>query len=433
MTAEIQIAPIAEPVDFSIRPPGSKSLSNRALICAAMADGQSRLTGLLDSEDTQVMFRALRQLGIEMTGDLQSEHLMVRGCNGRIPISQAEIHVAGSGTTMRFLTAVLAIAGGKYRLDGIPRMRQRPMGPLLQALRGLGAGVSGNRNECPPITIDSRPSTGGRVTVTADASSQFVSGLLLAAPLAQGTIEIEVVGDLVSAPYVQMTCQVMNVFGVHVETNGEAKRWRIPARSHYQAADWQIEPDASAASYFMAIPALVGGSATILGLGRDSLQGDVRFAEALTRMGCDVAWRDDSIVVSNRAVRGIDIDMSEFSDTAQTLAVVALFVQGPTRIRGVAHNRLKETDRIGHLANELRKLGATVIEHADGLEIHPPSKFRGATIETYNDHRMAMSLALAGLKIPGVVIRDPACVEKTYPRFFEDLQRIIAKSQATQR
>jgi len=416
------------PLHGSIRPPGSKSLTNRALVCAALADGCSRLSGLLESEDTKVMIAGLRQLGVTVRHDRETQTAEIDGCAGTLPSSGAEVYAANSGTTMRFLTALVALGHGDFRLDGNARMRQRPIGDLIQALGRLGVYARSQAGTgCPPVLVEARGLPGGRVSVAGDVSSQFLSAILLAAPCAAAPVELVVDGPLVSKPYVEMTLAVMRAFGAVVEADA-LDRFIIPAPQVYRARDYAVEPDASAASYFFAAAAVTGGRVRVEGLSRASLQGDVAFCDCLEWMGCQVEYGADSITVTGAPLRGIDVDMNAISDTAQTLSVVALFAEGPTLIRNVAHVRHKETDRLAALATELRKLGASVVEGPDRLAI-TPGPLRGATLDTYDDHRMAMSLALAGLRVPGVVIRDPGCTAKTYPQFFDDLER-LAESAA---
>ncbi|WP_164100385.1 3-phosphoshikimate 1-carboxyvinyltransferase [Candidatus Laterigemmans baculatus] len=430
----VQLVP-AGPVEGRIRPPGSKSLTNRALICAALAEGRSVLRGALESEDTEVMVGGLRQVGVEVRVRDSGQTLEVVGMGGR-PSRPAlaehepptEIFIANSGTTIRFLTAALSALGGRYRLHGVPRMHQRPIGDLVRALNQLGGGVTAeSEGGCPPVSIDSRGWSGERVEVAGAVSSQYLSGLLMAAPAAGRSIQVLVDGELVSRPYVEMTVALMHAFGGRVETRDE-RTFIVDGTAPYRGTDYEIEPDASAASYHWAAAAITGGSVTVEGLSRDALQGDVAFVDVLQRMGCRVSESGNGITVSGRAARGVDVDMNAISDTVQTLAVVALFAEGPTTVRGVGHNRFKETDRIGDLARELRKLGATVEEQPDGMRIEPLARQRAplqqVALETYHDHRMAMSLALAGLVIPGVRILDPACTAKTYPHYFADLERL---------
>jgi 3-phosphoshikimate 1-carboxyvinyltransferase len=423
---DILSIPTAGALDATIRPPGSKSITNRALVCAALADGRSTLSGVLDSEDTRVMIDALRALGIAVEGDARTGMLTVTGCGGEFPTKRAEIYVANSGTTIRFLTAMLAVAQGEYRLDGTPRMRERPIGDLVAALNQLGASAtSESAGGCPPVLIKATGLRGGAVTIRGDISSQYLSGLLMAAPYAKSQVNVQVDGTLVSQPYVHMTLALMNSFGVAVAAP-TLDQISLPT-GRYLGCDYVIEPDASAASYFWAAPAIAGGRVTVEGLSKNSLQGDVAFVDVLARMGCRVEHTADSITVhAAERLRGVDVDMNAISDTVQTLAAVALFADGPTTITGVAHNRHKETDRIADLATELRKVGAVVDELPDGLKITPPMSLTadGVIFDTYNDHRMAMSLSLIGLRVPGVQIRDPGCTAKTYPNFFVDLERV---------
>ena len=438
MTDPLAIPVCPHPIVGSIRPPGSKSITNRALVCAALARGESLLTGVLDSQDTRVMAAGLAALGIGVIADWSRGEVRVAGAGGTVPAAEATLDCAASGTTIRFLSTVCAIGHGTYRLDGTPRMRKRPIGDLLEALQSLGVDASAESpGGCPPVVIRSRGLQGGAASVRGSTSSQFASGLAMVAPCTSQGMQIQFAGTLVSLPYLDMTRRVMEAFGADCSPEGD-RGWRI-APSGYQGRDYAIEPDASAASYFLAAAAITGGSVRVEGLSRRSMQGDVGFADALGRMGCTVAWDDgpeESITVTGRAVRGIDIDMNAISDMVPTLAVVALFADGPTTIRNVAHIRDKETDRIGDLTCELRRLGATVEEHADGFTIAPVAPagakspgpggagLHGATVKTYDDHRMAMSLALVGLRVPGVLVADPACVGKTFPDYWDRLDAI---------
>ena len=419
------IKPVSGSVKGSIRPPGSKSITNRALICAALAKGRSTLTGVLDSDDTRVMLESLSRLGFSVSHNPSSCNAMIDGQGGTIPNSQAKLEIGNSGTSVRFLTAMLGLAGGDYFIDGVERMRERPIGPLVLALKQFGSNVEAtSAGSCPPVVIKPDGRSSSSISVAGNLSSQYLSGLLLASPQLKDDLKIEIDGRLVSLPYVSMTTEVMKSFGANVETetqDGVPTSFLIRGNESYSGCEYSIEPDASAASYFFAIPAILGGSATILGLSENSLQGDVAFVRCLEQMGCEVTFAPNSITVSGKATRGIDIDMGNISDTVQTLASVALFVEGPTTIRNVAHNRVKETDRIGNLVIELRKLGIQIDEREDGLTIHA-GPINGATFETYDDHRMAMSFALIGLKQPGIEVENPGCVSKTYPRYFEDLE-----------
>ncbi|MDP6061183.1 MAG: 3-phosphoshikimate 1-carboxyvinyltransferase, partial [Pirellulaceae bacterium] len=354
------------PLDAVIRPPGSKSITNRALVCAALADGMSVLEGALESEDTQVMIESLRRLGLSVEHDADAATLTVTGGAGAVPRTEADLFVANSGTTIRFLTSMLAACHGTFRLDGIQRMRERPIADLIDALNQLGGHVTSETdNGCPPVRIDGSGLDGGRATIRGDISSQFLSGLLMASPAARGDVELVVDGELVSQPYVTMTLAVMEAFGIQVSA-GDLTRFMISHGNGYRAARYAIEPDASAASYFWGAAAIAGGRVLVEGLTRDALQGDVAFCDCLASMGCAVEHRPEGIQVTGGALHGIDIDMTSISDTVQTLSAVALFADGPTTITGVAHIRHKETDRIGDLARELRRVGAKVDELPDG-------------------------------------------------------------------
>ena len=429
--AELEITPLAKPPSATVTVPGSKSITNRALVLAALGsrDRRCTLSGALRSEDTEVMLDCLTRLGfrIEPNWD-QTAIIFHRNPSGRIiPAESADLFVANSGTTMRFLTAMVSLGSGRYRLDGVPRMRERPIQDLLDALQQIGVeATSETGNGCPPVVITTAGWPRGadyHVTIRAGTSSQFLSGLLMAAPFALEDTHITTVDQVVSEPYIAMTLRMAQLWGPAILGDAENEfevhgmgGW--PGPEHYA-----IEPDASAASYFWAAAAISGGRVTVSGLTRDSLQGDVRFIDVLAQMGCRVEECDAGITVHGGPLRGVDVDMNDISDTVMTLAAVALFADGPTTIRNVGHIRHKETDRIAALATELRKLGADVEERPDGLTITPRPP-RGCPVDTYNDHRMAMSLALVGLKVPGVVVRNPGCVAKTYPGFWQDLEKL---------
>jgi 3-phosphoshikimate 1-carboxyvinyltransferase len=423
----LAIQPLRRAPRATIQVPGSKSITNRALILAALSDPRhgSDLSGVLQSEDTEMMISALRALGFRVQVDWsQGTAHIGRSANVRIiPVSEANLFVMNSGTSMRFLTALVSLGHGRYRLDGVARMRERPIEDLLSALRQLSVNASSERNNgFPPVVVESKGLRGGRVRIRGDVSSQFLSGLLMVAPLARSELTIEVDGPLVSGPYVAMTVAMMRQFGVEVDTD-LATYFKVPVYPCYQARSFAVEPDASAASYFFGAAAIAGGAVTVTGLGPKSLQGDVRFVEILRGMGCGVEYEPNGISVVGKDLEGNDIDMNDMSDCVMTLAAVACFAKGPTTIRNVAHIRHKETDRLQALATELRRVGAGVEEFADGLKI-TPGPLHGALIDTYNDHRMAMSMALIGLKVPGIVLRNPGCVAKTYPRFFDDLDQL---------
>jgi 3-phosphoshikimate 1-carboxyvinyltransferase len=422
MSQALPITPVTRPITGTIRPPGSKSLTNRALIVSALADGASRLTGVLDSQDTRVMIDSLQRLGLTVRHHVANCLVDMQGCGGRIPAPEAELWLENSGTSIRFLTALCTLGSGRYRLDGNTRMRERPIGDLVHALRQLGGDVVCELGtDCPPVMIQASGLPGGVARITGNISSQFLSGLLMAAPRARGPVEIVLAGPLVSEPYIDMTLGVMAQFNVQVETDHGGRYVCRP--QSYRATNYDIEPDASAASYFFAAAAITGGKVTVAGLTRHSLQGDLQFVDALEKMGCRITFAKGGVTVEGRPLKGIDIDMGGISDTAQTLAAVAPFAEGPTRIRNVAHIRHKETDRITALVTELRRMGLAVDEHDDGVTIHPAPP-QPATIHTYDDHRMAMSFALIGLRSSGIRIANPECTSKTYPEFFRDLKHL---------
>jgi 3-phosphoshikimate 1-carboxyvinyltransferase len=426
---KLEVKPLERPFAATVRVPGSKSITNRALVLAALSDPErgSQLDGVLQSEDTEVMVDALRALGFRLTTDWPNCSIQIRrgAAAHPIPARKADLFVGNSGTTMRFLTAMLCAGMGHYRLDGVTRMRERPIEDLLVALRQLGARVRSERDDgFPPVKVDAYGLPGGRARISGAISSQFLSAVLMVAPLAKAHVTVEVEGTLVSQPYVEMTVRMMKEFGVLIETDG-ATHFHMPVRPWYDGLHYQIEPDASAASYFFAAAAITQGQVIVPNLSMEGLQGDVRFVNLLDEMGCHVKRRPDRITVKGWPLHGIDADMNAISDTVMTLAAVACFAEGPTTIRNVAHIRHKETDRLAALSTELRRLGAEVDEFADGLTI-TPRPLHGAEIETYNDHRMAMSMALIGLRVPGVVIKNPGCVAKTYPGFWDDLEKLRA-------
>lgn len=417
--------PIDHPIDAVVQVPGSKSITNRALLVAALADGESELTGALYSDDTKYMAEALNVLGVVVESDEANERFIVHGGGGTFTAESADLFIGNSGTTARFLTAALPLGRGTYRLDGVPRMRQRPIGPLLQAMRDLGADVESELGTgCPPVVVRANGLPGGRTRMAGDESSQFFTALLLSGPYAANGVEIEVLGDLVSKPYLPMTAAVMAAFGVTAEI--DEVNWRTLAvrpGQRYRGRAYRIEPDASSASYFFAAAAVTGGRVRLEGLGSTSTQGDLRFIDVLAAMGAEVREEKDAVEVigpTGGRLRGGEFDMAHISDTAQTLAAIAPFADGPVTIRGVAHNRLKETDRIAAVTNELRRLGQDVDEFEDGLTI-VPRPVTPVDVDTYDDHRIAMSFAITALRAPGIRLRDPGCVAKTFPDFFDRL------------
>ena len=421
----IEIQP-RDQIDAVVTVPGSKSYTNRALIAAALADGESTLRNALRSDDTLYMIRALAQLGIAVA---QPDDAMLRvtGCGGVIPSRSANLFVGNAGTAMRFLTAALTLGKGSYTIDGNERMHRRPIRDLLEGLSQLGADATSIEGTgCPPVQVNACGLRGGTARIAGDKSSQYFSAILLAAPYALEDVEVIAEGPLVSKPYIKMTAKLMRDFGADAECDDSAMRVR--AGRHYRPRDYTVECDASAASYFFAAAAGTCGRVRVAGLSTASLQGDVRFVDALARMGCRVSegLTHDGvsfIEVRGGALKGIEIDMGDMSDVSLSLAAVAVFAEGPTKIFNVENMRIKETDRISALAAELRRIGQEVEELPDGLVIHP-RPVTPACIHTYDDHRMAMSFAVVGLRSPGIVIRNPSCVSKTFPDFFKKLEEL---------
>ncbi len=415
----ILIEPLSKPPDCIVAIPGSKSHTNRALVCAALADGRSTLRGALFADDTEAMVEALRTLGIGVAVDEAEQMMVVDGCAGTLPIGEAVIDVRQSGTTGRFLLPMLALGRGNMVIDGHPQLQARPFAPLTQALAAVGVRTEG---DTLPITVIAGGWSGGSVRVDGSISSQFLSGLLLSAPCAASTTVITVDGELVSAPYIDLTIATMRHFGAEVSADGH--RSFAVAATGYQPNDIDLEPDASAASYFFAAAAITGGRVRVEGLGTDSIQGDLAFVDVLARMGAEVDQGTDWTEVRGTGrLHGVEVDMASFSDTAQTLAVVATFADSPTTITGIDFIRRKETDRIAAVVTELQQLGIGATEDPDGMTIQPGTPVAG-TVATYDDHRMAMSFALLGLAHPGIRIAEPGCVAKTFPNFFAELDRL---------
>ncbi|MCX6349661.1 MAG: 3-phosphoshikimate 1-carboxyvinyltransferase, partial [Candidatus Aureabacteria bacterium] len=373
----------------------------------------------LESEDTSVMIRCLFSLGFRVSrGEEAGGNLVIAGGGGAIPSPGASLNALNSGTTIRFLAGLVSLGRGRFILDGNERMRQRPIEPLLEALRAWGIAAHSLRgNGCPPIEIAASGIPGGECELGGDISSQFLSSLLLSGPYARKDLAIRIRGELVSRPYVEMTIRMMADFGVSVEREG----WRtflIPTGRRYRGRDYLVEGDASSASYFWAAAAITGGRARVTNIGEDSLQGDARFVEILEKMGATVRRGKDGTEVRGPIRRGIDVDLNDMPDLVPTLAVAALFAPGKTAIRNVANLRFKESDRLKAVAAEMRRIGVKAVELPDGL-VFEGGDLRGAEIETYRDHRIAMSFSLAGLKVPGIKIQDPGCVAKTFPAFFD--------------
>jgi len=434
----LDLAPIRR-VRGTVKLPGSKSISNRILLLAALADGETLIRDLLEADDTHVMLGALRALGVTCK-DEGGRAVRVRGAGGVFPVKKAELNLANAGTAFRPLTAVLALCGGAYRLSGVARMDERPIGDLVDALRQLGASIEylGEKGY-PPLSI--RPAAiraGGTVSVRGDVSSQFLTGLLLALPLTGAKTVVSVEGELISKPYVEITLNTLRRFGIAVERK-DWTEFTIPAGARYASpGEIFVEGDASSASYFLAAGAISGlaggGPVRVEGVGRASIQGDVRFAETLERMGATVTMGENWIeagagpeAARRGKLKAIDADLNHIPDAAMTAAVAALFADGASTLRNIGSWRVKETDRIAAMAAELRKLGATVGEGKDSLRIEPPARLRNATIETYDDHRMAMCFSLAALGGITVRINDPGCVAKTFPGYFDALAGIAER------
>ncbi len=440
MTSDAAAVRTVEPIARAageVRLPGSKSISNRALLLAALAQGATDLSGVLDADDTQVMIAALRTLGVAV--DVDGDRVRVQGCGGEFPNREAELFLGNAGTAMRPLAAVLAFAGGRYRLDGVARMRERPIGDLVDAVNGMGAQVRYlGTPGYPPLQIApaDREMLVPRVRVRGAVSSQFVTGLLLAAPgyaraTAWRSLTIEIDGNLISQPYVGMTIAMMRQFGADVRTPLPGAYVVGPDAYRAPAGRYAVEGDASGASYFLALGAIAGGPVRVRGVGRDSLQGDVAFTTVLERMGARVTIGDDWIEAAGRGggdgrfvLQAIDWDCSEIPDAAMTAAVLALFARGTTRLRGIGSWRVKETDRIHAMATELTKLGAQVEFGDDWIAVTAPEQLREAWIDTYDDHRMAMCFSLAAAAGVPVHVRDPGCVAKTFPEYFGQLETL---------
>jgi len=430
----LDLGPIAR-VAGTVRMPGSKSISNRVLLLAALSRGETRVRNLLESDDTRVMLDALERLGVGIerrAGDTVAVH----GVGGNFPAKSADLFLGNAGTAFRPLAAALALAGGEYRLSGVPRMHERPIGDLVDALRQLGAHVeyAGNQGFPPLVLRPGKIEHNEPVRVRGDVSSQYLSALLMALPIAGAETRVEVEGELISKPYVEITLKLMRRFGIEVERKGWSA-FTVPAGAYSSPGEILVEGDASSASYFLAAGAISGlsggGPVRVEGVGRASIQGDVRFTEVLERMGAEVSMGEDWIestagpeARSRGKLRPIDADLNHIPDAAMTAAVAALFADGPSTIRNVASWRVKETDRIAAMATELRKLGAGVEEGTDFIRVAPPVRLRAATIDTYDDHRMAMSFSLAALGGIRVRINDPGCVGKTFPEYFDMLANI---------
>ncbi len=424
MTETLAIIPVDGELDATMTVPGSKSITNRALLCAALASGVSRIEKPLVADDTEAMIDCLARLGVDIVLDQNREVIEIVGGEGFVPPGPVGLDARLSGTTARFLLPVLACGTGRYVLDAAVPMRRRPMGPILAALFELGAQLTEEGEpDHLPIAIEGRPLRGGRVALRGDVSSQFVSGLMMAAPLMTAGLRISLTTDPVSRPYLALTARVMAAFGVEADLESDGVIV-VPPAVYTAAAPYVVEPDASTASYFFAAAAICGGRVRIEGLARGSAQGDLAFVDVLARMGVEVELAADYVEVRHHGeLHGVDVDMSEMSDTAQTLAAVAVFASSPTRVRGISFVRGKETDRIAAVVAELRLLGIDAVEERDGFTV-VPGVVQPATVHTYGDHRMAMSFALIGLRVGGIEIEDPRCAGKTFPEYWIALDRL---------
>ncbi|GJN29745.1 hypothetical protein PR202_gb18063 [Eleusine coracana subsp. coracana] len=435
---EVVLQPIKE-ISGVVKLPGSKSLSNRILLLSALAEGTTVVDNLLNSEDVHYMLGALKTLGLSVEADKAAKRAVVVGCGGKFPVEkdakeEVQLFLGNAGTAMRPLTAAVTAAGGNatYVLDGVPRMRERPIGDLVVGLKQLGADVDCFLGtDCPPVRVKGIGGLpGGKVKLSGSISSQYLSALLMAAPLALGDVEIEIIDKLISIPYVEMTLRLMERFGVKAEHSDSWDRFYIKGGQKYKSPkNAYVEGDASSASYFLAGAAITGGTVTVEGCGTTSLQGDVKFAEVLEMMGAKVTWTETSVTVTGpprepfgrKHLKAIDVNMNKMPDVAMTLAVVALFADGPTAIRDVASWRVKETERMVAIRTELTKLGASVEEGPDYCIITPPEKLNVTAIDTYDDHRMAMAFSLVACADVPVTIRDPGCTRKTFPDYFDVL------------
>jgi 3-phosphoshikimate 1-carboxyvinyltransferase len=420
----LPIEPLGRPIDAVVTLPGSKSYSNRALLVAALARGRSEITDALDSDDTRYMARALQALGVPVRADAAAGVFAVEGVDGRLPVAAATLEIGNAGTAARFLTAAVALGHGTYVVDGSPAMRKRPIQPLLDGLRALGVDAESREGTgCPPVVVRARGIEGGRARMRGDVSSQYFSALLMAAPYARRDVEIEVDGELVSAPYVTMTLSTMEAFGVRAERDGD-RRFRVPAGQRYTGRWYAVEPDASGASYFFAAAAVTGGRVVVPRLGKGSAQGDLGLLDVLAHMGCEVTVAADSVTVRGPVrLRAVDADFTRMGDVATTLMAIAPFADGPVTVRGIAQTHYEESDRPVAAATELRRMGLRVESAWDSVTIHPglPAP---CEVQTYDDHRIAMSFAVTGLRTPGIRIANPGCVSKTFPEFFDVLRRL---------
>ena len=417
---KLTLSPIQK-ISGSVVLPGSKSLSNRILLLSMLAEGKTEIQNLLDSDDVRRMVEALETLGIQLEENRAENLITVSGTSGIIPVKEATLMLGNAGTAIRPLTAVMTLGHGRFVLDGVQRMRERPIIDLVNGLSQLGANLRCiNGTDCPPVEVIADGLPGGITRLSGAISSQYLTAILLAAPYADKEVQIEITDKLVSVPYVEMTLRLMRSFGVSVN-HENFSLFHIPRQTYRSPGSIFVEGDASSASYFLAGAAITKGTVTVKGCGTDSLQGDARFAEVLEKMGAKVEWEPQQVKLTGNSLNGIDVDMNQMPDAAMTLAVAALFASGPTAIRNIYNWRVKETERLQAVSKELRKLGAEVEEGYDYLVIQPPEQIRRAEIDTYDDHRMAMAFSLAACGSSPVTINDPGCVSKTFPDYFEVL------------
>ena len=431
MTKQLRLDPIRR-ISGSIALPGSKSLSNRVLLLAMLSEGETLIENLLDSDDVRRMVDALAKLKISYEEDRPNKRITVRGVAGRIPVVEAKLFLGNAGTAIRPLTAALTLGHGRFVLDGIERMRERPIQDLLEGLNQLGAHVRSVHNTgCPPVEIIADGLQGGVTELSGAISSQYLTAILLTSPYAKTPVEIRIRDHLVSVPYVKMTIRLMSRFGVNVVVSEDFRNFYINAPQNYQSPEtYFVEGDASSASYFLAGAAITGGSVTVIGCGTESLQGDAQFAKVLEMMGAEVGWQSNEITVQGSGnLKGVDVDMNEMPDAAMTLAVTALFAKGTTAIRNIYNWRLKETERLKAVSCELKKLGAFVEEGEDYLIIAPPRELMPAKISTYDDHRMAMAFSLAACGEVPITILNPTCVSKTFPDYFDQLSKLTISTK----
>ena len=422
---KLTLSPIQK-ISGSVVLPGSKSLSNRILLLSMLAEGKTEIQNLLDSDDVRRMVEALETLGIQLEENRAENLITVSGTSGIIPVKEATLMLGNAGTAIRPLTAAMTLGHGRFVLDGVQRMRERPIIDLVNGLSQLGANLRCiNGTDCPPVEVIAEGLPGGITRLSGAISSQYLTAILLAAPYADKEVQIEITDKLVSVPYVEMTLRLMQSFGVSVN-HENFRLFHIPRQTYRSPGNIFVEGDASSASYFLAGAAITKGSVTVKGCGTDSLQGDARFAEVLEKMGAKVEWEPQQVKLTGNSLNGIDVDMNQMPDAAMTLAVAALFASGPTAIRNIYNWRVKETERLQAVSTELRKLGAEVEEGYDYLVIQPPEQIRKAEIDTYDDHRMAMAFSLAACGSSPVTINNPGCVSKTFPDYFEVLNGLCA-------